>query len=233
MKEMNEYKAEVFSRMEKGIKERKRKRNRLIAYATTVCLCLVMLISFSIWQSGLLTQPIDNTGNNNNSEFVEGAINDGDKDGAMVDGNADIDGDPNGYWWPDKDGKTNEENSNTSADAETDKKSEENNISDSKDLDLRGMIVYNGRTYEQNEKLSADNFVLDKKIGTGNDFDGTYNIRYLKKIYAASGYEYRDENFIESEVYTVKNNTDLLCVVLENGGKVLLQAETSAYDGTK
>ncbi len=68
MKEMNEYKAEIFSRMEKGIKERKRKRRRILTYGTPLCLCLVMLVCFSVWQSGFFNQPTDDIGTGNGEE---------------------------------------------------------------------------------------------------------------------------------------------------------------------
>lgn len=92
MKEMNEYKAEIFSRMEKGIKERKRKRNRILAYATPMCLCLVILLSFSIWQGGLFKQPISNIDDNStgtgkgNETYYTGALPvDDEKDGQYDD----------------------------------------------------------------------------------------------------------------------------------------------------
>lgn len=52
MKELNAYKAEIFSRMEKGIKERKRTRSRIFTCVTSLCLCL--LIGLGVWQGGLL-----------------------------------------------------------------------------------------------------------------------------------------------------------------------------------
>ena len=79
------------------------------------------------------------------------------------------------------------------------------------DADLIGMIVYNGRTYIQNisGNIEADNIILDKKIGNGEDFEGTYS----------------SETEVTSEIYTVKYYPDLLCVKLSNGATVLLEAE--------
>ncbi len=42
MRDFNECKAEIFRRMDNGIKERKRKRNRILAYCVPLCLCLVI-----------------------------------------------------------------------------------------------------------------------------------------------------------------------------------------------
>ncbi len=42
MRTIDECRAEVFRRMENGIKERRRKRNRIIAVCAPLCLCLVM-----------------------------------------------------------------------------------------------------------------------------------------------------------------------------------------------
>lgn len=43
MRELNECKAEIFRRSEKRIKERKRKRNRLIAFCVPLCICLAVI----------------------------------------------------------------------------------------------------------------------------------------------------------------------------------------------
>ena len=67
--------------------------------------------------------------------------------------------------------------------------------------------------------------VRDKKIGTGNDFEGTYNYECLKNLYEEHGFEYSSEYYIESEIYTVKDNPDLLCVVSSNGVFIVLEAE--------
>ncbi len=56
------------------------------------------------------------------------------------------------------------------------------------------------------------------KKGTGNNFDGTYSLNYLKKLYKEWCREYDEEQYIKSEIYTVKDNADLLCAVPENGG---------------
>lgn len=75
----------------------------------------------------------------------------------------------------------------------------DNTISNiSSNVDLIGRIVYNGRTYTQNfsSDIEADNIIPDKKIGNGEDFEGTYN----------------SETEVASEVYNVKNYPDLLCV---------------------
>lgn len=42
MREFNECKAEVFRRMEKGIKERKKRRNRIVACCVPLCLCITV-----------------------------------------------------------------------------------------------------------------------------------------------------------------------------------------------
>ncbi len=42
MRNLDACKAEVFRRMENGIKERKRKRNRIIAVCAPLCLCMVL-----------------------------------------------------------------------------------------------------------------------------------------------------------------------------------------------
>lgn len=104
MKEMNEYKAEVFSRMERGIKERKKKRNRIIAYTTPLCLCLVMLVCFSVWQSDLFKNPpIDTSGENSSgSDYTSEPT---DKGEAATKDEADMDGDVKGYGWPEKNDK--------------------------------------------------------------------------------------------------------------------------------
>ncbi len=68
MKEMNEYKAEIFSRMEKGIKERKIKRRRILAFSASLCLCL--LIGLGVWRSGFFDRQMNIATDGNSSETV-------------------------------------------------------------------------------------------------------------------------------------------------------------------
>lgn len=70
MKEMNVYKAEIFSRMEKGIRERKRKRSRILAFSTSLCLCL--LIGLGVWRSGFFGRQMNTATEGNSSETVSG-----------------------------------------------------------------------------------------------------------------------------------------------------------------
>ncbi len=89
--------------------------------------------------------------------------------------------------------------------------------------DLLGMIVYEGKTYSQNTEMSIDDIVLKEKIGTGEDFDGTYNSQWLKRKYEETGNVCYNGGTLKSEIYTVVNNDNLLCAVLENGGYIILQ----------
>ncbi len=110
MRELNECKAEIFSRMKKEINEQKRKRKRILTYTTPLCICLVMLFGFSVWQSGIFKQQIAYTENNSNTagkgdeSIYTGALPADDvKDGAVIEDNSDINKDSNGYWCPEKD----------------------------------------------------------------------------------------------------------------------------------
>ena len=93
-------------------------------------------------------------------------------------------------------------------------------------FNLSGVLYYNGKLYTKKEQAREECVVVrDKKISAGNYFERTYNYEYLKNLYKEHGLEYSSEYYIESEIYTVKDNPDLLWIVLSNGGFVILEAE--------
>ncbi len=89
--------------------------------------------------------------------------------------------------------------------------------------DIRGMIVYEGRTYIQSlsNDIDENDLILDKKIGDGSDFEGTYNGTYCISK------EDLENTVIASEVYTVKDHPELLLVKLSNGDTVILENYSS------
>ncbi len=92
--------------------------------------------------------------------------------------------------------------------------------------DILGLVFYNGKQYVQTFDVSENDVVLDKKIGTGEDFDGTYNSKWCAQKYEETGNIcYYGEVNVKSEIYTIKDNENLLGVVLDNGGFVILKAQ--------
>ncbi len=75
--------------------------------------------------------------------------------------------------------------------------------------DKLGTIIYNNETYVQISTVSSDEITLDKKIGNGEDFEGFYK-----------------DSDVSSEIYTVKENPDLLAAKLDNGACVVLKRVT-------
>ncbi len=67
--------------------------------------------------------------------------------------------------------------------------------------------------------------MIGERIGVGDDFEGTYNKKWLKQKYEETGmFCYSWADALEAEFFTVKNNSDLLCVKISNGGSVILEA---------
>ena len=92
-------------------------------------------------------------------------------------------------------------------------------------------LVYGGKRYLEVTNLSSlnyssyDDVVVDKKIGNGEDFEGTYNAKYLNEMYGTYTVDSDTVKItITSEVYTVEGNEDLLCVKLSNGDINILKA---------
>ncbi len=50
MKELNEYKAEIFSRMQKGINRRKKIRNGILLSVIPACVCAAAILAVGVWQ---------------------------------------------------------------------------------------------------------------------------------------------------------------------------------------
>lgn len=95
--------------------------------------------------------------------------------------------------------------------------------------DIAGYMIYENREYVQCGIEPAEYpIVLDKKIGSGEDFEGTYNREWYDRVCGEYEPIRHDEAFIASQVYTVKDEPDLLCVKLANGGTVILKAITES-----
>ncbi len=75
--------------------------------------------------------------------------------------------------------------------------------------DKLGTIIYNNETYVQIFSISSDELSLDRKIGNGEDFEGLY-----------------EDGDVHSEIYTVKESSDLLVVKLNNGACIVLKRVT-------
>ncbi len=200
MKNYKEVADSVFERR-KQYEIIKRKKTKILFRSLTpiCCVCLIVLLGVGTWKSGIFTQEIPTS---QPESVADGAESGNSQSTDTVSG----------------DNSSKQQNSS----------SENNDTSNSQagTFDLCGVVYYNGRYYVQKDSVRKECVVVrDKKIGTGNDFEGTYNYECLKKLYEEHGLEYRSEYYIESEIYTVKDNPDLLCVVLSNGGFVVLEAE--------
>ena len=73
----------------------------------------------------------------------------------------------------------------------------------------QNFLVYNNETYVQIFSISSDELSLDRKIGNGEDFEGLY-----------------EDGDVHSEIYTVKESSDLLVVKLNNGARIVLKRVT-------
>ncbi len=97
----------------------------------------------------------------------------------------------------------------------------EKRIEELSSSDSLGWIVYNGKIYMQNWKIDSedltarmDTIQLSESLGYATDFVGYYQNN--KNVNA------NDPN---GKVYMVTDNSDILCVKLDNGGIVWLGIE--------
>lgn len=201
MKSYKEIADNVFERREQYEMEKRKKRRILIQMLVPACCLAVVIAGLGVWQSGLP------------DESPKQTLSD-----AIVEGTED-------WYGPDEDNTDTNTNQNNIVENDND------NDSAIASLDIMGMVIYNGKDYMQKENYSSeselleDGIVLDEKIGTGNDFLGTYNKKYMKELYEKYERTYDDAYYIEAEVYTIKDNADMLCVVLENGAYIILEVE--------
>ncbi len=73
--------------------------------------------------------------------------------------------------------------------------------------DKLGMIMYNGEKYIQINSIDENDIVYGKKLGNGEDFEGTYS----------------DIPGVLAEIYLVKDKPELLAAKLDNGSCVILK----------
>ena len=200
MKNYKEVADSVFERRNQYEKLKRQKTKRYICATVQIfCICMVAVSGVGMWKSGIFTQEIPA----GQSESVADGAESGNSQSTDT-----VSGDNSSK--PQNSSSENNDTSNSQAGT----------------FDLCGVVYYNGRYYVQKDSVRKECVVVrDKKIGTGNDFEGNYNYECLEKLYEEHGLEYRSEYYIESEIYTVKDNPDLLCVVLSNGGFVVLEAE--------
>ena len=202
MKNYKEVADSVFERREQH--EALKRRKRKILFRTLTPICCVCLIAFSgvgLLKSGIFTHGIPASPSESISSGTDSKNPQSDN--------------------------TSSDNGKNSSQPESGN-NEYDNVSGSQasSFDIGGVVDYNGRWYTQKDPAREECVVVrDKKIGTGNDFEGTYNYECLKNLYEEHGFEYSSEYYIESEIYTVKDNPDLLCVVLSNGVFIVLEAE--------
>ncbi len=193
MKTYNEMAENLLKRRDAYIKQKK-KRNR-IAIIGIASFCFAAAVGVSFWQSGLLKkQPI---------KTAEDALFSGIKDV---------------YGSDESEPQTNVPNASGEATG-----------------DRLGVIIYKGKTYVQimtiykgkavfqvkNANISEKDVVLDKKIGTGYDFDGSYNPEWLKN----NGEKGHPVYAPETEVYTVKDREDLLGAKFDDETYIVLRSE--------
>lgn len=74
--------------------------------------------------------------------------------------------------------------------------------------DKLGFIIADGKTYTQVQNVNTEKYTPKDFLGMAKDFDGFYK-----------------NGEINGKVYTVEENLNLLIICLDNGGKVLLEAE--------
>ena len=213
MKTYNEMAESVLKRRDDYIKQRKGRNKKAIISLS--CFCLALAVGVGVWQSGLLKkQPI---------QTVDDALYSGIKD----------------VYGPDEsESQNNASYSDTqsgSVPSGNESGSSLPNSSEGVTGDRLGVIIYNGKTYMQimtiykgkavfqvkNANISEKDIVLDKKIGTGYDFDGSYNPEWLK----SNGEKGHPVYVPETEVYTVKDRENLLCSKLDDETYIVLRSE--------
>ncbi len=90
-------------------------------------------------------------------------------------------------------------------------------------------LTYKNKRYVEVTNLSSlnyssyDEIVVGEKIGKGDDFEGTYTDVYLGKIYGTTIDGETITIKITTEVFTVKDRPNLLCVKLSNGDVDILK----------
>ncbi len=78
--------------------------------------------------------------------------------------------------------------------------------------DTLGLIIYNGTKYIQNVNIDPYTVTPDKVLGLAHEFEG-----YYMEMYDGN-------DILSGTVLSVKNNTDLLLIKLNNGGQIVLEA---------
>ena len=197
MKNYKEMANTLFERREQYLTDRKRKRKIIIHTVFPICcVCVVILSVFGIWKSGTF-----NSSSNipkKDTQVNTGGTSTESKDGAF-------DGD---YWVPNEESNNEQQNSASSISSSTD----ETHCSQSNPEntgDVRGCVVIDGVTYGQFHP-NTRTYTADIYLGDARDFEGTYKTNW---------------NDISAELYTAKEDSDILLVKLGNGGTVFLIRE--------
>ena len=84
--------------------------------------------------------------------------------------------------------------------------------------DRTGVIVVDGEKYVQIGSGADHGYTLAEKLGAASSFEGTYN----------SGDLYVDG--VDGDVYRVYENENVLVIVLNNGGEVILEKRPGTYE---
>lgn len=197
MKEIKEYTAQVLERSEKRIKERKRNRNKILLSSIPL---LVLITVFSVILFPSFTTINEGETAENDTIIEEYAFAGDNKYESQSNSMTD--------------NSSKAENANASPNFKS-----ETTKGETTKGDLRGTIIYNGKKYNQISNDVAEEIIsklhIDKYIGNARSFEGTYR----DVVYSDP------HNNVDGKVYTVKEDSSLLLIHLDNSGTVLLKAE--------
>lgn len=207
MKNCDEMLKSLLERRDNYVAEKKRKRKVIMRATTSVCcVCLVALLSFGVWQTGKLdSQP---------PVILDDSIIIGEKDYISPDELESEDGAPSESGiFPGDEGTVGGENAIESED----ESASDSEAADEHDrCDVLGMVVIDGATYLQ-YSTDGEAYTPDIYLGYASDYDGTYKTHIHDVV---------------GELYTAKEDANILIVKLSNGGTVILRKTDHSHNFT-
>lgn len=124
---------------------------------------------------------------------------------------------------PENDIKNEQVTSNTPSEESGDGREEKNENLLPSTADVIGLVVVDGVTYIQDTFADPDSYVIDRFIGNVDEYEGSYNpsVETKEKLPEVI------DNIINitGELYTVKDDSDVLIAKFSNGGTIILRKE--------